>query len=476
MSLKFIKNKLFVFALLPLVFVCMSSRNLQPDSHGDPGRSPSNNSITVTKVIVAGKDTFKMDFLNNSSVFTEGWDSLAQPQFWKQIMCLSPDSCIINVARTRMPLQTACYRTWCSQSEFEKTSLKKRLRDEFCIDYTDELYVTNGKREFYEHRKSLSSIGTAVRYFLEYGTDPWYAQTILLIESPGKHTSRSYAGAAGPFQLMPSVAIRAGLKVNRHVDERTNMKRAAYGASRLLSTICIPKVKDMLNTRNISYTETDIWFRLLVLHAYHAGPGNLAAAINKINPSSGGQDLIRRLWETEAKGFKNESQNYSQIALAAIMNFEDILHLDGDTVYSSYGDKTRADNLRNKSTKTDNEAWIYSLLMYERDLADGTIAFDYFREVVSNIRKELQPFSVREENNNAYPLNEEQLVRLSGELIRKRKFDDAIQLLRFNMEFYPDSPVTAEMLAKAYRITGKTTLAQHYLNMAAKSNGKPAGD
>ncbi|MBK9638489.1 MAG: transglycosylase SLT domain-containing protein [Bacteroidetes bacterium] len=84
------------------------------------------------------------------------------------------------------------------------------------------------KSEFYEHRKSIPTISKAVYYFKEYGVDPWYAQTILLIESPGKHLSKSYVGAAGPFQIMRTVALKYGLKVNKYVDERSDLKRAAF--------------------------------------------------------------------------------------------------------------------------------------------------------------------------------------------------------------------------------------------------------
>ncbi|MFM8759739.1 MAG: hypothetical protein ACKODS_09395, partial [Methylophilaceae bacterium] len=113
---------------------------------------------SVQKVVINGTDTLRMDFVNYNSIVLEGWDSLAQPKFWKQIMCLSPDSCIINVARSRTPLQIACYRTWCTQSELEKTIVKNRLREENELNYGDELFVTNGKREFYEHRKSIPTI------------------------------------------------------------------------------------------------------------------------------------------------------------------------------------------------------------------------------------------------------------------------------------------------------------------------------
>ncbi|MBL7924562.1 MAG: transglycosylase SLT domain-containing protein [Bacteroidia bacterium] len=465
-------KKLFQYPLVAVVvggwFSCNNVQKAEAQKSNLP-QIPEE--VIIRKVVVTGEDTLCMEFVNSNPVFREGWDSLAQPQFWKQIMCLSPDSCIINVARTRLPLQTSCFRTWCSQSEYEKTALKGRLKDEYCVDYGEELYVTNGKREFYEHRKSIPTISKAVSYFRTYGVDPWYAQTILLIESPGKHLSKSYVGAAGPFQLMRSVAVKYGLKVNKYTDERTDLKRAAYGAAKLISGICIPKVKEMLDARGIPYQETDTWFRLLVLHAYHAGAGNLACAINKINPVSGGPELIRTLWKTECGGFKNESQNYSQIALAAIMNFEDIIRLDGDSIFMVQGDRAYATLSRSgeKQLNQREEALFYALLMYERDLADGTISYAYFEERVNSIRKEINRETTDKTmaGSVTYPLNEDQLLRLSNELIRKRKMDDAIQLLRFNLELFPQSPATAEQLSKAYRIKGNAGLAQKYMT---KSN------
>jgi hypothetical protein len=429
----------------------------------------------IQKILISGTDTSSISLVNEYQLFSEGWDTLSHPQFWKQIMCLSPDSCIINVARTRTPLQTACFRTWISNTELEKSMMKNHLREQFCVDYGDELYVTNGKREFYEHRKSIPTIAKAVHYFREFGTDPWYAQTILLIESPGKSHSKSYVGAAGPFQLMKSVALKYGLKVNKYVDERSDLRRSAYGASRLLSTICIPKVKQMLDSRAIAYNENDLWFRLLVLHAYHAGAGNLSCAINKINPDHGGQELIRTLWRTECGGFKNESQNYSQIALAALLNFDDLLKLDNDTIFLIQGDKFYAEARRSEKFITPEETkdqLLLSLLMYERDLADGTITFDYYNGRVLSISKELEKMNTND-GKTIYPLNDEQLVRLSHELLRKRKTEDAIRLLRYNMEKFPESSITAESLSKAYKMSGNAGLAQKYMTKSNELNASP---
>jgi len=128
-----------------------------------------------------------------------------------------------------------------------------------------------------------------------------------------------------PFQLMRSVAIKYGLRVNRHVDERTNMDKAAVAASRFIQNVCVAQVKSILDEQQLAYKETDMWFRLLVLHAYHAGPGNVRCVINTLNPQAGGVELLKRIWQTECRGFKNESQNYSQIALATMLYFDQII-------------------------------------------------------------------------------------------------------------------------------------------------------
>lgn|GEM_PF-155906 len=451
---------ILLLALLPVLSACDQVQKAEAQK---PSPLQQKQELLVEKTIINGTDTNQIELVNSHQLFSEGWDTLAQPLFWKQIICLSPDSCIVNIARSRTPLVRTNYKEWLKQSESEKTVFKSQLKEDLCIDYSSELYVTNGKNEFYEHRKSIPTIAKAVSYFKEYGVDPWYAQTILLIESPGKHLAKSYVGAAGPFQIMRSVALMYGLKVNKYVDERSDLKRASYGASRLISTVCIPRVKNMLNSRNIAYSETDIWFRLLVLHAYHAGAGNLACAINQINPAEGGQSLLKTLWKTECGGFKNESQNYSQIALAAIMNFENIIHIDGDSIFMIQGDKALANTIRNSQEK--ENGYLLSLMMYERDLADGTINYAYFAEKVTELKKEIT--KTNPNSTSIYPSNEDQLVRLSDELLKKRKMEDVIQLLRLNMDLFPESFTTAEHLSKAYKMSGNAGMAQKYMT---KSN------
>src|SRR5690554_8012570 len=79
--------------------------------------------------------------------------------------------------------------------------------------------------------------------------------------------------------------------------------------------VCIPEAKVILDRHGIAYHENDLWFRLFVMHIYHAGAANVSGVVNKINPSTGGMDLIQAMWVTENGRFRNASQNYTQIAL-----------------------------------------------------------------------------------------------------------------------------------------------------------------
>lgn len=274
--------------------------------------------IEVTKPTASGL------LMNAETIFSQEWDKLPQANFWKEIMKLSPDSCLINVASDRRILLKMSIRDWKAQSEAEKTVFKNKLKEENNIDLSETIFVTTGKNDFYKFKDVYPSLTEGVLAFEKYGVDPWYAQAILLIESPGK-LARSSAGAYGAFQLMPGVARAQGLTVNKYVDERKDFDRSAYGASSLIKRICIPEAKRILDAHNLTYNEDDLWFRLFVLHVYHAGAGNVKAVVNKINPTEGGQALITQMWQTSAASFGNSSQNYTQLALAAQLILHDMV-------------------------------------------------------------------------------------------------------------------------------------------------------
>jgi hypothetical protein len=259
-----------------------------------------------------------------TSIYEGEWDCLPQPLFWKEIMLLSPDSCLINIAEDRTVLERKLFDDWMDQTPDEKQEYKDSLRKAYNLSENTQINVTTGKNDFYRFDDVYTSLAKGREAFITHGVDPWFAQAILLIESPGQ-LKRSHVGAYGAFQLMPGVARSQGLVVNKHVDERTDFDKSAMGSARLISRICIPEAKKILDAHNISYNEQDMWFRLFVLHVYHAGAYNVKAVVDKINPTKGGQELITEMWRTKAASFGNSSQNYSQLALASHLVLNDIV-------------------------------------------------------------------------------------------------------------------------------------------------------
>jgi len=285
--------------------------------------------------VYSDKDSSYSYFVQNEQLFFESWDTLAQPIFWRRIMSMSPDSGLVNVASTREVLFQTSYWDYKKKTTKERLKFKDSVRKEYCLEYGTKLYLTSGKKEFYNIEKVMPSISKGVEVFSELNVDPWYAQAILLIESPGK-LAYSNTGAYGPFQLMKSVARSHGLKVNKYVDERKDFDKSAKGAASLISNTCIPEAVRILSKNDIEYCEDDLWFKLFVLHIYHAGAGNVSGLLGSIDASKGGMELIQTMWQSQWGGFKNASQNYSQVALASMIILNDIIEENSKYIYECY--------------------------------------------------------------------------------------------------------------------------------------------
>lgn len=263
--------------------------------------------------------SIKSDFVYNQQLFDLGCDTLSNIQFWRKIMTLDKDSGYFNLPANRKILCKASVNNYESLSDLQKITYRDSLRSSNNLSDSSRILLTNGKSFFYDFDKASLNFHKGINDFIANDVDPWYAQAILLIESPNK-LQKSNAGAYGSFQLMKDVARLFGLKVNKHVDERADFDRSAYAASSLIKRICIPKTKNILDSLGIkNYSETDLWFRLLVMHAYHAGAGNVKKALFSYMPTIGDMNLIYTLWHTETKHFKSASQNYSQLVLAAML-------------------------------------------------------------------------------------------------------------------------------------------------------------
>jgi hypothetical protein len=261
----------------------------------------------------------KTNFVFNKQVYDLRCDTLPNVIFWRRIMHLNKDSALLNRPENRHILHTVhCYK-WDTLCIAKKNAVKDSLRYMHCLMDSARILMTTGKSFFYDFEKASINFNKGINDFVANGVDPWYAQAILMIESPNK-LQKSNAGAYGSFQLMKDVARLFGLKVNSKIDERKDFDRSAYAASSLIKKICIPKTKEILDSLGIKdYKENDLWFRLLVMHSYHAGAGNVKKALFSFRPTQGDINLIYTLWHTETKHFRSASQNYSQLVLAALL-------------------------------------------------------------------------------------------------------------------------------------------------------------
>lgn len=262
------------------------------------------------------------NYIFDQSLYQFRVDTLAQVKFWREIMNMHHDSAIVNFAHNRELVSVIHINEWNSKSEDAKKCYRDSLRDSRCYDSTARVLITSGKRFFYDFDRTSKHFHQGINCFIDNGVDPWYAQAILLIESPNK-LQKSNVGAYGPFQLMKGVAKMYGLTVNKHLDERADFNRSAYAASSLIKKICIPyahKILDSVGIKNVN--EDELWFRLLVMHVYHAGAYNVQKAILTMQPKEGNMNLIYTLWQTQSGRFKMSSQNYSQLVLAAMLEMD----------------------------------------------------------------------------------------------------------------------------------------------------------
>jgi hypothetical protein len=282
--------------------------------------------------ICSDRDSSSYTIVDVDDLFSERWDTLAQPLFWKKIMKLGPDTCIINIASSREILCFENTELWTNQTAEQKLKYKDSLRLLHCLEDDNKIYVTSGKRDFYLVNKTMPSISKAVNIFDDNNVDPWYAQAILLIESP-KKLEYSNVGAFGPFQLMKSVAKAHGLTVNKTIDERKDFDKSAKAAASLLSSVCIVEARRILGSLDVSYSENDLWFKLLVLHIYHAGAGNVEGLLKQQESPLSGKKLILWIWQNEWGGFKNASQNYTQVAIAALLSLQDEIYDHCDFIF-----------------------------------------------------------------------------------------------------------------------------------------------
>ena len=273
-------------------------------------------------------DTASYCFVSEYDLYDEGWRELPQVKFWRLVMNLDPALSVLNDAETREVFMTLSTQAYNEMKLDDRQAFKDSMKQVFDIEGSRKLYVTEGRKNYYLFTSAMPHIHRGIQLFLDETVDPWYAQAILLIESPGA-LRVSPVGAKGHFQLMKGLAKELGLAVNEVIDEREDFDKSARAAATFLRDVCIPEAKKMLEDNGFQVREDELWFRLFVMHLYHAGPRTMKGVLKKSKPMITGMPLIMRIWKVRYRRFGNASQNYSQIALAALMELERIVFEQG---------------------------------------------------------------------------------------------------------------------------------------------------
>ncbi len=246
--------------------------------------------------------------------------------FWKKDILLSADSFLVVNQHDREVFDVVHKN---SVHKIEKgknlTSLGRIYAFKYDVPQNIKIKFVRGRKDFFNYSVIGPKLKEAHRVFLQVGADPIIAQLLLLIESPNNHKGVSHSGAAGHFQIMPSVARKYGLRVGGKYDERHNFVRSSYAAARLVKEYCVPQAKRILTQNNITIEEDALWFKLVVLHIYNAGAGTVSRAVRHLDHVENGNQLIKTLWKTNVGAFQNSSQNYTQVCLASYLGYKEYL-------------------------------------------------------------------------------------------------------------------------------------------------------
>ena len=67
-----------------------------------------------------------------------------------------------------------------------------------------------------------------------------------------------------------------------------------------------------------------------------AGARNVGSLLSQLEEPLEGMELIQWMWKNEYGNFKNASQNYSQIAIAAMLTLNEIVLSDCDYILENH--------------------------------------------------------------------------------------------------------------------------------------------
>jgi hypothetical protein len=282
-------------------------------------------SFQKDSAFVINNDTFHFLSIENDSNAKELIYS-QNVAFWKRDILLSSDSFLVVNQHDRQIFDIV-HKSSVHKIERGKnlTTLSKLYGYKHNVPQDIKIKFVRGRRDFFDYSVIGPKLKEANRVFTMVGADPVIAQLLLLIESPNNHKGVSHSGAAGHFQIMPSVARKYGLRIGGKYDDRHNFTKSSYAAARLVKEYCFPQAKRICIQNEIEVQESALWFKLLVLHVYNAGAGTVSRAVRYLPDVKNGNELIKTLWKTNVGAFQNSSQNYSQVCLASYLGYKDFI-------------------------------------------------------------------------------------------------------------------------------------------------------
>ncbi len=119
------------------------------------------------------------------------------------------------------------------------------------------LFIGKSRQSLAAHFKKMDAV-------FKQKEMPVELKYLAYIESGLQRNAGSWAGAVGPWALMPVAAKEYGLKITGQKDERLDYTKSTKAAAALLSDL---------------YDKYEDW--LLVIAAYNCGPGGIDKAIKK---------------------------------------------------------------------------------------------------------------------------------------------------------------------------------------------------
>lgn len=274
---------------------------------------------------VIDQDTFHFLSIEKDSS-ASGFLNSANVEFWKRDIMLTADSFLVVNQNTRQVIDVVHKDAIQKIDKGQNlTSLGLLYSLKHNVPQNHKIKFVRGRKEFFNYAVVGPKLKVANAVFESVGVNPIVSQLLLLIESPNDHKGVSISGAAGHFQIMPSVARRYGLKIRPGFDERLIFSKSAYAAARLVKEYCIPQAIRICKSNEIEVDTDALWFNLLVLHIYNAGAGTVSNAVRHLENIENGNELITTLWHTNIGAFQNSSQNYSQVCLASYLSYKEFL-------------------------------------------------------------------------------------------------------------------------------------------------------